>query len=142
MNNALLLSIKTKYANQIFEGTKVYEFRRKSIGEKNCHKKIYIYSSREEKSIIGYIIVDQILSDDLESMIQKTHQEKNPNIRNYFKNCDIAYALHIQEYHKFQEPVPIEEIKEKYPKFVIPQFYRYLSKEEPIFEELENRKCI
>ena len=59
-NELLLMSIKTKYAAQIFDGTKEYEFRKKSIGEKNCYKKIYIYSSEKEKAIIGYIIVDKI----------------------------------------------------------------------------------
>ena len=39
MDDLLLISIKTKYANQIFNGTKKYEFRRKSIGEKNINKK-------------------------------------------------------------------------------------------------------
>ena len=43
MDEFLLMSIKTKYANQIFDGTKSFEFRRKSIGNKNCNKKIYIY---------------------------------------------------------------------------------------------------
>lgn len=29
MNELLLLSIKTKYANKIFNGTKVYKYRKK-----------------------------------------------------------------------------------------------------------------
>ena len=61
MEQLILISIKTKYANQIFNGTKLYEYRRKSIGEKNCNKKIFVYSSEEEKAIVGYIIVDKIL---------------------------------------------------------------------------------
>ena len=60
MEPVLLMSIKTKYAKQIFQGIKKYEFRRKSIGEKNCNKKIYIYSSKDDKAIIGYIIIDKI----------------------------------------------------------------------------------
>ena len=31
MEQLMLISIKTKYANQIFNGTKLYEYRRKSI---------------------------------------------------------------------------------------------------------------
>ena len=61
MEDFVLLSIKTKYTNQIFAGTKIYEYRRKSIGAKNCNKKIFIYSSEEERAIVGYIIVDEIL---------------------------------------------------------------------------------
>ena len=64
--NKLLISIKTKYADKIFNGTKIYEFRRKSIGEKNINKKIYVYSSEKDRSIIGYITFDKVLKGDLE----------------------------------------------------------------------------
>ena len=47
-NELLLMSIKTKYASSIFAGTKEYEFRRKSIGEKNCQKK-YTYIHLKKK---------------------------------------------------------------------------------------------
>ena len=43
MQEYILMSIKTKYANQIFEGSKLYEYRRKSIGSKNIGKIIFIY---------------------------------------------------------------------------------------------------
>lgn len=39
MQENLLMSIKTKYTNLIFNGTKIYEFRRKSIKEENFKKK-------------------------------------------------------------------------------------------------------
>ena len=67
MNNLVLMSIRTKYVNEIFSGKKVYEYRRKSIGENNLNKTIYIYSSGIDKAIVGYIIVGitigQIKSD-------------------------------------------------------------------------------
>ena len=77
MNELLLLSIKTKYANQIFAGTKKFEFRRKSIGDRNCNKKIYIYSSEEDKAIIGYIIVDEILKGNLDFILNATNYKDN-----------------------------------------------------------------
>ena len=80
MNELLLLSIKTKYANQIFNGTKKYEFRRKSIGDKNCNKKIYIYSSEEDKAIIGYIIVDKVLNGNLNFILNATNYKDNQDI--------------------------------------------------------------
>ncbi len=47
-NELLLMSIKTKYVNKIFAGIKKYEFRKKSIGEKNCYKK-YTYIHLKKK---------------------------------------------------------------------------------------------
>ena len=137
-NELLLMSIKTKYANQIFAGTKKYEFRRKSIGEKNCHKKIYIYSSEEEKTIVGYIVVDKILNGDLEKIQALTNSFNNKDMENYFNGCEDCYALQISEHHKFIKPIKLEDIKRQYNKFVVPQFYRYIKEEEPIYDLLES----
>jgi len=138
-NELLLMSIKTKYASQIFAGTKEYEFRRKSIGEKNCHKKIYIYSSEEEKAIVGYIIVDKILNGDLKEIQKLTNSSNNKSMEKYFNGCDKCYALHISEHRKFIKPIKLMDIKKNNEDFVIPQFYRYIKHEEPIYTLLENQ---
>ena len=137
-NELLLMSIKTKYASRIFAGTKEYEFRRKSIGEKNCYKKIYIYSSEEEKAIVGYIIVDKILNGNLKKIQALTNSFNNKGMDNYFNGCEECYALHISEYYKFIKPIKLADIKSKYEKFVVPQFYRYIKEEEPIYDLLES----
>ena len=137
-NELLLMSIKTKYASRIFAGTKEYEFRRKSIGEKNCHKKIYIYSSEEEKAIVGYIIVDKILNGNLKKIQVLTNSFNNKGMDNYFNGCEECYALHISEYHKFIKPIKLADIKNQHKKFVVPQFYRYIKEEEPIYDLLES----
>ena len=142
MEEILLMSIKTKYVNQIFSGTKEYEFRRKSIGEKNCNKKIYIYSSEEEKAIVGYIIVGRILKGSLKEIQTLTNSFNNKGMEEYFNGCKECYALHIDEYHRFREPIRIEDIKHKYHDFVIPQFYRYIRRGESIYAILENQKYI
>ena len=142
MEQNLLISIKTKYANQIFDGTKKFEFRRRSIGDKNCNKKIFVYSSEKDREIIGYIIVDKILKGNLNYILEATNYKNSKDIIDYFYGCDECYALHISETHKFWEPIKLEYIKNKYKDFVIPQFYRYIKKDESIFNELEGRKVI
>ena len=135
-NKLLLMSIKTTYANKIFAGTKKYEFRRKSIGEKNCHKKIYIYSSGKEKAIIGYIIIDKILNGNIKKIQALTNNPNNKELESYFNGCDICYALHINNYHKFSKPIKLADIKKSNEKFVVPQFYRYVKEEESIYDLL------
>ena len=91
MEQLILISIKTKYANQIFNGTKLYEYRRKSIGEKNCNKKIFVYSSEEEKAIVGYIVVDKILEGNINYILEETNN-KNKTY-NYTMIGAIAGAI-------------------------------------------------
>ena len=142
MDDLLLISIKTKYANQIFNGTKKYEFRRKSIGEKNINKKIFVYSSEEEKAIVGYIKVENILEVDLNYILYKTNYVNNQDIIDYFKDCEKCYALKISEAVKFKEPLYLSDIKDKEKKFVVPQFYRYIKENEYIYDELKKGKSL
>lgn len=136
MQEYLLMSIKTKYENKIFNGTKTYEFRRKSIGEKNLNKRVYIYSSEVKREIVGYIIFDEILYGNARELVIKTGYEDGKGIEEYFNGID-GYALHIKEYYKFIKPIKIGEVK-----FVIPQFYRYISKDEELYKLVLSRKVI
>ncbi len=134
MQEYLLMSIKTKHESKIFNGTKTYEFRRKSIGEKNLNKRIYIYSSEVKREIVGYIIVDEILYGSASELISKTGYEDGKGIEEYFNGIN-GYALHIKDYYKFIKPIKTSEVK-----FVIPQFYRYISKDEELYKLVLSRK--
>ena len=136
MEKLILMSIKTKYANQIFDKTKVYEYRRRSIGEKNLNKKIYIYSSEEEKAIVGYIIVDKIIEGTSKYVLEATGSSTKIDIINYFKGCNKCYALKINEAVRFKTPINLAEIRKVQEKFVIPQYYRYIYENEPLYKLL------
>lgn len=142
MNELMLISIKTKYANQIFEGTKKYEYRRKSIGEKNCNKRIYVYSSEKDKAIIGYIIVDKIIEGNADYVLKNTDNENNSDLLAYFEGNDKCYALQIESTYKFKQPIYLNEIKSNDQNFVVPQFYRYIKENEYIYKMLSKREII
>lgn len=142
MNELMLISIKTKYANQIFEGTKKYEYRRKSIGEKNCNKKIYVYSSEKDKAIIGYIIVDKIIEGNADYVLKNTDNENNSDLLAYFEGNDKCYALQIKSTCKFKTPIYLNEIKSEDKNFVVPQFYRYIKENEYIYKKLTKKEII
>ena len=100
MNDYVLISIKTEHANKIFSGQKKYELRRKSIGEKNLNRRIYVYSSKDDKVIIGYIIINRILEGNLDYILNVTGYASNAGAKDYFDNLKTCFALEIKEYYK------------------------------------------
>ena len=52
-NRIAIISIMTYYARQIFDETKLYEFRKSPLRDELLNKKIYVYSAKEDKAIIG-----------------------------------------------------------------------------------------
>lgn len=139
MEKLILMSIKTKYANQIFEGTKKYEYRRRTIGEKNLGKKIFIYSSEKEKTIVGYIVIGDIIEGTSNYVLEITENKDNKDIINYFKDCPKCYALKIIKTVKFENPISLSSIRKKQERFVIPQYYRYIYETEEIYNILKNK---
>jgi len=140
----MLMSIKTKYAIKIFEGSKKYEYRRKNINKEFIGQKIYIYSSKDDKAIIGYIIVEEVLSGLVGEVLRKTKNENNIELIKYFKNASIAYALKIANATKFNKPIPLEMLKQINPKFTPPEFYKYILKSDALYNYLKmyEIKCV
>jgi len=136
MEDFILMSIKTKYANQIFAGIKKYEYRRRSLGDKNIGKKIFIYSSEEEKAIVGYIVVEDIIKGDINFILDSTNYNGDDSIIDYFNNCDVCYALKIKNAVRFDFSISLSEIRKRDDNFVIPQYYRYIKENEYIYNIL------
>lgn len=135
--NGLLMSIKTKYVNEIFSGIKKYEFRKKSIGEQNLHKKVYIYSSEHDKAIIGYVVFDKIISGNSDEISNLDIKNKEM-IQGYFGEREKCYALKIEKYVRFIKPISLKEIKEKCPNEVMPQFFKYLDNDSNLYKLISN----
>lgn len=140
MNTYLLMSIKTKHANKIFNGTKTFEYRTKSIGEKNLNKYCFIYSSEFDKAIIGYVIFDYIVSGDFNYVMNNSNPEDIKLLKEYFKDKNECHALHIKEYKLFDKAIKLNELRQIDNKFSVPQFYRYIKTNEKLFLLLKKIK--
>ena len=49
-NRIAVISIMSYYARQIFDETKLYEFRKSPIKDSMLNQKIYVYSAKEDKA--------------------------------------------------------------------------------------------
>lgn len=72
----IIISILTYYARQIFDETKLYEFRKSPLNEELFNKKIYVYSAKEDKAIIGYFKVSDILKGNTDEILRITGYDK------------------------------------------------------------------
>jgi len=122
----VLLSIKPKYVEKMKEGKKKYEFRKNTFKKIDEVEKIYVYSTYPEKKIIGYFTLDEIIEEDPEKLweICKNHSgiEKD-DFFEYYRGKETGYALKIDNFNKFAEPIdPYENLKD----FVAPQSFQYI----------------
>ena len=104
----VLLSVKPEFVEKIFAGTKKYEFR-KSLFKRRGVKYVVIYASAPIKRVVGEFEIDDILSDGVDVVWDKTKKHSGITkafYKSYFQNRKIANAIkigHIRKYEKARQ---------------------------------------
>lgn len=120
---AILLSINPDHVENILNGTKRYEFRKKAC--KRHVDKILIYSTNPIMRVVGEAEVEDVLIDEPEAIWEKTKKESGINknfFDQYFEDKDKAVAYKLKNVIKYAEP---KELKE-YGVESAPQSFQYV----------------
>lgn len=137
MEKLVILSIQSYYANQIFSGSKFFEFRKKPLKESLLNKDIFIYSAKDDKAIIGTIKVSSILQGNIDEILKETGYDKRNDkdeIIKYFKNSKNCYALQLFDVKRFKNPISLAELKSIKNNITMPQYYKYIYEDNPLYD--------
>lgn len=136
----ILMSIMSYYARQIFNGTKSFEFRKSPLRIEDLNKKIYIYSAKEDKAIVGSVKVKKIHCGNVEEILKMTGYNKRTDgseIVDYYGNCSQCYALELYDIKKFEKPLTLKEMRKLDPNIQLPQYFTYFRPNSPIYEKIK-----
>jgi predicted transcriptional regulator len=128
LGKMLLISIKPKYAELIFNGEKTVELRR-VCPKVNKGDLALIYISSPTKAICGGFKVDSIISESPKKLWEQIGNCSGINKKEfalYFKDVDVGYGITFHEVWSLPAPIKLESIKSELPEFHPPQSYRYL----------------
>ena len=106
----ILMSIKTEYANKIFDGIKLYELRKKPLKE-NVDT-IVVYSSGKTKKIIGEFKIEKIIKDSPDKIWDLGEEVlgiDKKSFYEYFKHSKYAYAIKIKDVIKYDIPKDLRD---------------------------------
>ena len=110
----ILMSIKTKYADKILDGSKKWEFR-KSIPklEHSDTLDVVIYSSQEDKAIVGEFRAGRIARCSLEELMSITGYEDDPDAVSwftaYYATRSLCSALEVTSPIKYNSPISLPQ---------------------------------
>lgn len=136
----ILMSIISYYARQIFNGTKLFEFRKSPLRIEDLDKEIYIYSAKEDKSIIGSVKVRKIHCGNVKEILKITGYNKRTDgceIVDYFGSCIHCYALELYDIQKFKKPLTLKEMRKIDPNIQLPQYFTYIRPNSLIYERIK-----
>jgi len=125
-----ILSIKTKYVEEILKGNKRYEFRKKRF-KKNVEE-VLVYATKPIGKIVCKFNVGEIIEDKPEVLWETVRRFSGLTEKEffaYFQDSEKGVAIEIRDLEKFSRPVDPKII---YPNFIPPQSWIYVSSVEDL----------
>ena len=111
MLKCVLLSIKPEFAEQIFNGSKRYEYRRTLFKNKDVIK-IIVYASSPVQKIVGELEIADILSLDIKRLWESTKQYAGIDKKyfdKYFHGKEMGHAIKIKNAQLYRDPLELKD---------------------------------
>ena len=126
---ALLLSIRPRFAELIFTGLKTVELRRMRprIGKDDV---AFVYVSSPVKALAGAFEVEEVVSDSPRSVWRQFGSMTGitkAEFTSYYAGRKIAYAIRIRRYWRLNAPIRLDKLRKDRHGFHPPQGYQYVS---------------
>lgn len=123
MKTKILMAINPIHVENIFNGTKKYEYRKQNPNKKI--DKILIYETNPKKLIVGEVEVLDIYIDTPKNIWELTKQGSGINelfFYNYFKDRQVSCAYKLGKVKRYKIPKHLNEFNIKQP----PQSFVYI----------------
>ena len=106
-----LLSIKPEFVEEIIEGRKKFEYRKK-IFKRSDVSSVVVYATKPYGKVVGEFEIDDIVEEDIEQLWNNTKQFSGITeefFYDYFKNKESGFAIKIKEFITYEEPLELSE---------------------------------
>lgn len=137
----IIMSIMSYYARQIFDETKEYEFRKSPLRSNDLNEKIYVYSAKEDKALIGYMKVSEILRGNTNQILKATGYDIRPDrheiVDYYGKDFKKCCALKLFDVTEFEEYLTLREMRKIDSNIQLPQYYSYIYESNPLYQVIK-----
>lgn len=136
----ILISLEKQYFDQIKEGVKKYEYRRKFV-RKSC--RAYLYIAKPQMEIMGYVDLEKPIiatPKELGDFAERQVTGIGKEIEEYMFGLAVGYAAKIKRFTEI-EPVPLMYLRNSF-NFTAPQGYIILDKRPELLRLLEKRSVV
>ena len=107
----VLLSIKPEFAEKIFSGSKLYEFRRSIFKQKVS--KVVVYVTAPIGMVWGEFTIDEVLHENVERLWDQTALHAGVErdfFLAYFAEKEMGYAIKIGQVTRYETPRSLREV--------------------------------
>lgn len=130
--NALLLSIRPKYANLIFSGHKKIELRRVRPRLQKGDI-VLIYVSSPVKALMGGFLVRKVIQGTPKYLWSTVGEEAGvtkKEFKDYYSGLSLGFAISSSKIWQLKQPINLIDLRKRWSHFSPPQGYRYINLDE------------
>ncbi|HEM3497435.1 TPA: ASCH domain-containing protein [Streptococcus suis] len=123
-----LLSIKPEFVEEIIEGKKRFEYRKK-VFKRTDITSIVIYATKPYGKVVGEFEIAEIIEENLDVLWDKTKNFSGISeefFYDYFKNRESGFAIKIKEFVEYEEHLELSEFDSSIK--VAPQSFCYIGR--------------
>jgi predicted transcriptional regulator len=123
----ILISIRPKHSENIFNGKKRFEFRKRL--PKEAPDKALVYVTSPKKEIVGTLVIKCAHHEKPDKLWKQTRRDagvSKKDFDSYFNGCEKAHALEIKKAVPLPKPVPLTKLNLDRP----PQSWQYIDEKQ------------
>jgi len=127
-NTALLISIRPRFVEQIFSGTKTVELRRIRPRVKSGDL-VIVYASGSLKALVGAFQIADVIAASPATIWRRYSAKTGLTKREfdgYFSNLETGFAIEVARTWRLAAPIQLATLRNQRGGFHAPQSYRYL----------------
>ena len=106
-----LLSIKPEFVEEIIEGWKKFEYRKK-VFKRSDVSSIVVYATKPYGKVVGEFEIENILEEGIDKLWNDTKHFSGISeefFYEYFKDRESGFAIQIKEFEEYEEHLELAE---------------------------------
>ena len=106
-----LLSIKPEFVEEIIEGRKKFEYRKK-LFKRSDISSIVVYATKPYGKVVGEFEIETILEENIDKLWSDTKHLSGISeefFYEYFKDRDSGFAIQIKKFKEYKKHVELSE---------------------------------
>lgn len=127
----IMLSLQPQYMQQIRDGSKHYEYRRKYRTERT---RAFIYENAPVAAVTAVLELDEPIvapPDEIARIADGVRAGHGASVLEYMAGLDVGFAVPIRAWNDI-DPVDQDELRSVHPPFAPPQSYVLLDRCPPV----------
>ena len=128
----LLISLKPRYADLVFEGVKRAELRRQTLARMEG-RDVFVYVTSPVMMLRGGFQVGEVWAgtpQDIWDKVSELAGVDKDDFDAYYEGQSVACALEITEVWEYTNPMGLAALRNRFEGFIVPQSWRYVRTDE------------